>query len=95
MAANNRGSIGRGTARWKALTAELRDTADPVCHICGRPIDLSLPARHPESWSADHVVPLDHGGAAESMDNLAPAHYGCNSRNGALQPKRVVVSRYW
>ena len=91
-----RNAIGRSTARWKELTRVLRDSTDPICHLCKRPIDLSLPAGHKESWTADHIIPLIDGGAAEDLANMAPAHMECNSRKGAYSRiNKVTVSRQW
>jgi len=56
------------------------------CHICSRAIGTK-PWPHPESLSLDHIVPLSKGGA-HSVDNLRPAHLGCNARrwnSGAAQ----------
>lgn len=39
-----------------------------TCHLCGLP----------GATTADHVVPWSHGGRNE-LDNLEPAHSGCNS----------------
>ncbi len=49
-----------------------------TCHICGDPIDRTLPANDPMSGSLDHVIPLvGRGPHVES--NLRPAHMMCNS----------------
>jgi 5-methylcytosine-specific restriction endonuclease McrA len=39
-----------------------------TCHLCGLP----------GATTADHVVPWSHGGR-NTLDNLEPAHQGCNS----------------
>lgn len=39
-----------------------------VCHLCGLT----------GATTADHLIPWAHGGRNE-LDNLAPAHSGCNS----------------
>lgn len=49
-----------------------------VCHLCGKAIDPSLRFPDPFSASVDHLVPVSHGGA-DHLDNLLPAHLGCNS----------------
>ena len=33
--------------------------------------------------SVDHIIAIDQGGARQSRENVALAHYGCNSRHGA------------
>ena len=48
------------------------------CHICGLPIDYSLPARHPLSYELDEVVPVSKGGDPASLANCLPAHRCCN-----------------
>lgn len=53
---------------------------DPVCHLCGEPIDRTLTWPHPQSASADHLDPVSRGG--DNQGELAPAHLGCNSRRG-------------
>lgn len=87
----------RGTARWKTLSAYLRPILPPVCHICGKPIDRALPARHRLSWTLDHVIPYkERPDLAFEVWNLKPAHWGCNSAKGAgrarVSPKN---SRPW
>ncbi|USC18124.1 HNH endonuclease [Rhodococcus sp. 11-3] len=61
----------------------MRAQLEPVCGICGGPIDLSLPAGHKESWTLDHIIPLAQGGDPESPYNVRPAHMRCNSARGA------------
>lgn len=51
---------------------------DWTCHLCGEPIDQSLPPNDPMVGSLDHVIPLiGRGPHVES--NLRPAHMMCNS----------------
>lgn len=52
------------------------------CHLCGKPIDYSLPAGHPMAYELDELVPVSKGGDALSRDNVAPAHRICNQRRG-------------
>ncbi|WFF31058.1 HNH endonuclease [Propionibacterium freudenreichii] len=53
----------------------------PVCWLCHGPIDLGAPRRSPRGLSLDHVVPRSLGGL-DTLDNLRPAHLGCNCRRG-------------
>lgn len=46
---------------------------------CGEPIDTTLPARHPMSFTADHPEALGNGGHLVRQD-LVPMHLRCNSR---------------
>ena len=67
------------------------------CHLCGRPIHYDEPsdAQHPLSFVIDEIVPVSRfreGGysspeaAADDWNNLAPAHYICNSKKGNKMP---------
>lgn len=53
-----------------------------ICHLCGLP----------GATTADHVIPWVHGGRNE-LENLEPAHQGCNSVRGAL-PLAVWFARH-
>ncbi len=68
------------------------------CHLCGQPIDYSLPAGHPWSFEMDELVPVSRlpmeqrKAAACDPSNVAPAHRCCNQRKsnkliGSLDPK--------
>lgn len=48
------------------------------CHICGQPIDYSLPYLDPMAFEVDHLVPLARGGA-DDLSNKRAAHRRCNS----------------
>lgn len=52
------------------------------CHICGMPIDYSLPAGHPMSFEVDELVPVSMGGSPIDRSNVAPAHRVCNEKRG-------------
>ncbi len=62
------------------------------CHICGRPIDYSLPAGDPMSFELDELVPVSRlppearRAAACDPANVAPAHRICNERRGNRMP---------
>ena len=45
-----------------------------ICHLCGLP----------GATTADHLIPWSHGGR-NVLENLEPAHQGCNSARQALQ----------
>lgn len=68
-------------ARRRALRRYYKHLQDP-CHLCGHPIDYSLPARHPMSFEIDEIVPVSMGGDPFSKENTAPAHRICNQRRG-------------
>lgn len=57
------------------------------CHICSKPIDLEAPTQCGEpGWKKglhlDHVIPLSKGGP-DTLENVKPAHGGCNIAKGA------------
>ena len=68
--------------RREALRARLKAEGNP-CHICGKPIDYSLPAGHPMSYELDEIVPVALGGDPLDAGNVQPAHRICNERKGA------------
>lgn len=72
-------------ARQRALA-----TLDPVCAICHKYIDTSLPMtdpdtgqRNPLSVEVDHITPRSRGGALYALENLQLSHMICNRRKGA------------
>ena len=73
-----------GNARRK-LRARLRAEGRP-CHICGMPIDYSLPAGHPWSFEVDEIVPVSRGGSPLDYSNVDAAHRICNQRRGNRMP---------
>ena len=62
-----------------ALRKATSDNGWP-CHLCGKPIDMTLPYTHPLAFTADHLDALATGG--NLLGELAPAHRRCNSRRG-------------
>jgi 5-methylcytosine-specific restriction endonuclease McrA len=70
---------------WERYTeAQVLELHGAVCHICGDPIDLSLPRKiGTEGWEMslhiDHVIPISKGGP-DTLANVKPAHGICNSR---------------
>ena len=74
-----------------------RALAGEPCHICGQPIDLSLPQtyvdprdgrrkRAPWSLECDELLPVSLGGSPTDESNVAPAHRVCNQRRGNAMP---------
>lgn len=66
-----------------------------TCHLCGQP----------GATTADHVIPRNRGGL-NAIENLRPAHQGCNSARGdmdlaewfrlhPLPTERIEPSRSW
>ena len=64
MARKGEGSV------YRRLNALAREAG--WCHLCGRPIDQSLPPEHPASSTADHLVPVALGGAV--LGEMYAAH---------------------
>lgn len=54
------------------------------CHLCGCPIDYTLPHGHPMAYELDEIVPVSRGGSPYDRANVAPAHRICNQRRGAM-----------
>ena len=69
-------------ARRRALASRVKSLGTP-CHICGLPIDRSLPARHPLSFELDELVPVSRGGSPIDPQNVAASHRCCNQWRGA------------
>ena len=88
---------GRKGRDWRALCARVyADPCETHCLRCGQPVDKTLvfseelpPEVRRRARSVDHIIPIDQGGARESRDNVALAHYGCNARHGA----RMVAAK--
>ena len=96
----------RSYARDK-LRERMKAAGEP-CHLCGRPIDYSLPARDPWSFEMDEVVPVSRlpeemrKAAACDPNNCKPAHRRCNQRKSNRMPGdegakglSVVRTRDW
>ena len=68
--------------RWRQAKARLRKKRHDcwICRAFGRDatIDYALPPEHPESFSADHLVPGSKGGAMYADENLEATHRRCN-----------------
>ncbi|NUS74980.1 MAG: HNH endonuclease [Streptomyces sp.] len=68
------------------------------CWLCGHDIPAGLDARHPLSFTLDHLVPLSRGGSLLDPANARSAHRRCNSARGnRTDHKRQPVrsSRRW
>lgn len=85
---------------WVKVAADVKAT-ESVCWICGGWIDKKLPAKHPASFSVDHVVPLFLNGHPTARGNLRAAHFGCNVTRGnrmrgeARRARSLRTSRRW
>lgn len=83
-------------AKAAALRKATSDNGWP-CHLCGKPIDMSLPYTHPLAFTADHLDAIANGG--NLLGDLAPAHRRCNSRRGrkrlAHQVRAPKTTQAW
>lgn len=84
----------RHTRRYKTLHSRFRATCtanNEHCWLCGQPIEYTLPAEHPESFSLDHRIPVtDAPQLAYDPANFAPAHLDCNKHRGQRAPHLQV-----
>ena len=69
----------------------LCDRDGSTCHICSKPIDMTLRGYRPDAPCVDHVVPLSKGGA-NTPGNVKLAHMGCNSMKGV---RSVEYTQKW
>jgi 5-methylcytosine-specific restriction endonuclease McrA len=67
----------RGTTTQRDRDRRRIARAQPACHICGDPIDYSLPHLDPRAYVVDHVIPLNRGGP-DTLANKAASHRECN-----------------
>ncbi|MGA6159604.1 HNH endonuclease [Stenotrophomonas sp. NPDC087984] len=80
---------------YRRLVASLKAAGHP-CWICGYSIPPGLDARHPLSFTLDHVVPLSKGGDLTDPANARSAHRRCNSARGnRLTVPQPRASRRW
>jgi hypothetical protein len=66
----------------KYTEAQVLGLHGPTCHLCQKPIDLSLPRKiGVEGWrdslQIDHVMPIAKGGP-DTLANVKPSHARCN-----------------
>ena len=66
----------RNTAQRDRDRAAIRRTGAP-CALCGNPIDYDLAWPDPWCFVADHIVPLNRGGA-DVLANKQSSHRTCN-----------------
>jgi len=81
---------GRKGRPWRELCEQVyADPHETHCLRCGKPVNKGLTlwdlprGQRAQARSVDHIIAIEHGGARLSRDNVAIAHFGCNSRHGA------------
>lgn len=52
------------------------------CHLCGQPVDKTLPPGNPWSGEVDELIPVSKGGSPTDWNNVALAHRICNELRG-------------
>ena len=57
---------------WQRIKRRVVQRDRGICHLC----------RRPGATSADHIIPVAHGGAVYELSNLAAAHHKCNLIRG-------------
>lgn len=78
----------RNTAQRDRDRARIKATK-AACHICGKPIDYTLPYLDPNEFVVDHVIPLIKGGA-DNISNKKAAHRSCNSKKRARDYAPII-----
>ena len=68
------------TYAYRRARQALRDKHLQPCVLCAHPIDYTLTHPNPGSFSPEHLIPARQGG---DHTTLAPAHLGCQHRQGA------------
>ncbi|MFV0315861.1 MAG: HNH endonuclease [Microthrixaceae bacterium] len=53
-----------------------------ACHLCGQPVDKTLPPNHPGAPEVDEIIPVSKGGSPLAWNNVALAHRLCNQQRG-------------
>lgn len=49
-----------------------------TCHLCGRPVDKTLPPGLPGSPETDEIIPVSKGGSPYQFSNCRLSHRWCN-----------------
>lgn len=68
---------------WRRARKRAIASLDHMCAICGKYIDVDLPAFNPLAVEVDHIVPRSRGGSLYDLSNLQLTHSQCNRRKGA------------
>jgi 5-methylcytosine-specific restriction endonuclease McrA len=63
--------------QWAAARAYIGASLPAPCTVCADDVQPW------QRWHLDHRIPLALGGHPIALENLGPAHAGCNRRKGA------------
>lgn len=74
--------LGTRSQRHMRRRVEVYTRDDWTCWLCGGPTSRAWSLTDPLSPTLDHVLPRSLGGD-DSLDNLATAHFVCNTNRGA------------
>lgn len=81
---------------WQQLCIKARTVYDPMCHLCKKPIDVTLPPLHKMAWTLDHLDPRAvHGAACPSIERTRPAHRSCNSKRNGRRDQVAKPVKLW
>ena len=69
--------LGRNQKQLRQLVTDIYGWRCSICHTMINPNATRLRDR----LSIDHVLPVSRGGT-DAIENLRPAHYGCNAARG-------------
>jgi 5-methylcytosine-specific restriction endonuclease McrA len=92
---------GRSTRRYRGLRQQFRTDCQQhqlPCWLCGRPIDYTLPAGHPDAFNLDHAIPVSRRkDLAEDPQGFRASHAACNQRRGNDDPFIMIgtPSEHW
>src|SRR4051794_3758265 len=67
--------------RRRILRAQVLAEED-TCHLCGKPVDVTLRSGLNESPEIDEIIPVSRGGSPYDRSNVALSHRLCNVRKG-------------
>ena len=83
---------GWNSVRNQAYKRDLR--AQAPCHICGQPIDYQAPMDSPDSYQADHVLPVKDFPQYElDLNNIKASHASCNKAKADKEKHNSIGQR--
>ncbi|MGE8691853.1 HNH endonuclease [Bifidobacterium bifidum] len=79
-------------ARRRAIRKRALNVYDTY-HICDKPVDKTLPARHPWSAEVDEIISVSQGGSPYEFANCRLAHRACNQMARQQKPRMGTKGR--